>query len=1473
MRADTPTRTTGRLGRSPRHASAILAAVAALALAGAGNPSHAQTRVTIWSATLGVDLADDSHAGKEVRGCGGLVDLRSCTRNSAWGLTDRTFDYAGVSYTITDLYRIGSPGGGLHLALGTLGTALGSDARFEIGGQSFEFSARTAVTGLAPGWTGDSFAAWSHSQAVPVSITVTEAKWRARHMITGFRVSGARSPPWKAQLRWNAIKGVTSYEYRSKSHPTGACPTAGSSYGSWKRAGAGTATGIDVALPTTERRCFQLRASGAGTTGKPSTPVLLDEAFPNFTRGVQLRAEPRYKAVKLSWNPLHGLTGYEYQYGKRTGSACTTTTRYGGWTLVPDDESIASPRRFERDVSGLINGTAYCFRIRPKVGTSSGPNSDPVEATPSNVWLVTNPDTSRASPMQIVEGGVGYYTLQLSHRPTGKVGVRLYVQSCGGSGPEAFGVDATDGVLARGVPGTYNGPHLRFTPANWNQPRRISVRALEDGPFSGFELDDCIHVVHDTRSGDTADPRYAEKTRSSNEDTWFTSYDNDIPGRVFGLRVDPNPVREGEQFTVSLTRLASDGARRNIGLSTNTGERYGTAELGDYVNVDCGGLVFAAGQRTATCTYRAAHDEDTDDEAFTIALAPLPAGVGPYEGNPARVTILDDDLPVTEPPGRPRGVEAEAGDRQVRLRWDAMDRVSGWQVEKKDGVWTHIGVAGATSHMVTGLANGVTYRFRVRAMNAMGLGAPSTPVSATPAPERVPTPQCTERIAGDGSVTGRWAGRCFSLARAGHYAQWYELTLAERRSVTIELRARADAYLYLRAGAGRRSGAAIEENDDGGGGHNSRIGRTLDAGTYTIEATTYGRGETGDFTLTVSGTGDAGGTGGGTSEEPGDDGTTPPPPAEPALRVSDARADEGDPYDSGVMRFTVTLSPAAEQQVTVNYETRDGTARGDPHGLHGDYQETAGVLSFAPGETSKTAEVLLIGDWHDEGDETFYLVLSNPWRAIIADGEGVGTIVNDGPIPKAWLARFGRAAASDAIAAVSERLRTPRDAGSHLTLGGQRLERFGGGSGELAGAARGERWRSKAGAAHGTDRDARTMSARELLMGTSFRAVLGTGAGSQWTGWGQGASVSGFSSAGPGLSLSGETATGSMGMDWERGRLLAGFAMTHSLGEGTAHGAGRRYVMGSAVTTMLPYARYALSERISAWGLAGTGSGSLTLDLDGGAPERYGADLAMSLAAVGVRGDLVTPAEAGGFALALEADGFWARTESDAVSAPGVGNLAGARADASRLRAVLDGSRTFSLAGGATLRPSVALGLRHDGGDAETGTGLELGAGLGYADPSRGLDMALRVHGLAAHAGDGYSEWGVSGSLRLEPGGSGSGLSASLVPSFGADPGGAQRLWTLPDASGLAANGDAPLSSRLDAEVGYGMAVFGGGFTGTPNVGFGLSDTAHEVRMGWRLTPAGADAGGFELNLDAARRDRAGETPEHRIGLGIAARW
>ena len=282
--------------------------------------------------------------------------------------------------------------------------------------------------------------------------------------------------------------------------------------------------------------------------------------------------------------------------------------------------------------------------------------------------------------------------------------------------------------------------------------------------------------------------------------------------------------------------------------------------------------------------------------------------------------------------------------------------------------------------------------------------------------------------------------------------------------------------------------------------------------------------------------------------------------------------------------FAVSLSRAAAHAVSVDYATADGTAVAGA-----DYTATSGTLTFAPGETAKTVAVAILDDAIDEGKEKFTLRLSNPQGAYLRNmhREATGTIRNDDPLQQMWLSRFGRTVASDAVAALTARFETPRAAGSHLTMLGQRMNLSqdgdpgsGAGAQALAGVLTGLAQAFGApNAAPANDEDpfarhgltdgwngsgavsgpARRVTARELLMGTSFRAVLANGPGMQLTSWGQGASVSQFLAGAQGLGLTGESATGSMGFDYERGRLLAGFAMTHTLGEGTANDAGWRY--------------------------------------------------------------------------------------------------------------------------------------------------------------------------------------------------------------------------------------------------------------------------------------------------------------------------
>ena len=216
------------------------------------------------------------------------------------------------------------------------------------------------------------------------------------------------------------------------------------------------------------------------------------------------------------------------------------------------------------------------------------------------------------------------------------------------------------------------------------------------------------------------------------------------------------------------------------------------------------------------------------------------------------------------------------------------------------------------------------------------------------------------------------------------------------------------------------------------------------------------------------------------------------------LGVADAEAEEGR---DATIDFTVSLSRAAPGPATVDYATADGSAKAGE-----DYTESSGTLTFAAGETEKTVAVPLLDDAKDEGEETFTFTLSNPSGALIGDGEATGTIANTDPMPKAWLARFGRTVAGQVVDAVSARLEG--GGGSHVTVGGQTLSLDGTdggmpfpiGAGEadgeagdglaalaerMAGTQRGGAWQ-RGGWPDENQSESYSMTGRELLLGSSF---------------------------------------------------------------------------------------------------------------------------------------------------------------------------------------------------------------------------------------------------------------------------------------------------------------------------------------------------------------------------------------------------
>jgi len=120
-----------------------------------------------------------------------------------------------------------------------------------------------------------------------------------------------------------------------------------------------------------------------------------------------------------------------------------------------------------------------------------------------------------------------------------------------------------------------------------------------------------------------------------------------------------------------------------------------------------------------------------------------------------------------------------------------------------------------------------------------------------------------------------------------------------------------------------------------------------------------------------------------------DDSAYSAPAALPELSVSDASVTEGNDGTKAVS-VMITLSATSDKDISVNYTTVDGTAVAGT-----DYQSATGMLSFAPGESSKQLTLFVLGDQQVEADETFSIELSNSVNATITDGFGQVTITND----------------------------------------------------------------------------------------------------------------------------------------------------------------------------------------------------------------------------------------------------------------------------------------------------------------------------------------------------------------------------------------------------------------------------------------------------------------------------------------------
>ena len=608
------------------------------------------------------------------------------------------------------------------------------------------------------------------------------------------------------------------------------------------------------------------------------------------------------------------------------------------------------------------------------------------------------------------------------------------------------------------------------------------------------------------------------------------------------------------------------------------------------------------------------------------------------------------------------------------------------------------------------------------------------------------------------------------------------------------------------------------------------------------------------------------------------------------IAVADARVEEAA---GAVLAFAVTLSRAAASAMTVDYATTNGSAEAGSV-----YSAASGTLSFNVGDTSGTIQVNVLDDSHDEGEETLTLTLSNPSSGDITDASATGTITNHDALPKALVARFGRTAAVHLVEQVEERVNAPRAPGFEGQVAGRQInqnmgqdlalhlvQQLGGGQHGQNPAAAGHMTTAGGAGYPGLGNGGMTSSlgpqntmagpmnsagmqglhpagayddasmsmglgSDRLAGGLSFAVNRATSSGGILSLWSRSAQSS-FHGQDGALALNGDVRSTMFGADYAKGRMVTGVSLSHTRGLGGYAGVDSGQ-MTSAVTGLYPWIGYKASERVTVWTVAGYGAGGLMLRPGAGTPIETG--LSMAMAAGGGRGQILGGDE--GFGLAFKADTLWVGTRTDAITGPG-GNLDSTNATVNRLRTAIEGSQSMTVASRMALTPSIEIGIRQDGGDAETGTGMDLGAGLVLADGVTGLAVDIRVRRLLVHRAEGFAESGMSISVSYNPSPETPlGFSARVAPAWGGEAmSGAEALWGRESIGGM--GHDALLGgggSRLDTEIGYGLPM-GARFVGTPRAGLRTSEYGRDYRVGYGMQVLKQDSLNLQLGIDAERRE------------------
>ena len=948
---------------------------------------------------------------------------------------------------------------------------------------------------------------------------------------------------------------------------------------------------------------------------------------------------------------------------------------------------------------------------------------------------------------------------------------------------------------------------LRFTPENWAVAQRVSLTAERDSDAE----DGAASVSHAVSGAD-----YGSATATATAVTVVVS-DSDEASQAVALSLSAESVDEDAGATDVTVTGTLDGATRtsDTRVTISLGAPGDSAEAeADYAAVDELTLTITAGEQSGTATFRLSPtDDDLDeaDERLTVAGTTGDAGLAVSS---AEMAILDDD------------------ERGVRVSVETL------QVDE-----------GGTASYTLVLMSEPDGTVMVMPSVSGDADLELSPGSLRFTPENWAVSQRVSLTAGSDTDAEDGAA---SVSHAVSGADYGSVTAA---AVTVVV---SDTDEASRAVA---LSLSLDSVDEDGGARDVTVTGMLDGATRTS-----------DTLVTI------------------------------ALGSPDDSAEAGLDY-AAVDGLTLAIT-AGEWSGTASF-----------------------TLSPTNDDLAEADELLTVGGTTLDGD----LRIEGAQIAITDDDtlrQATGTM------QEAWLARFGRTAADHVFAAVKGRREASRTEGSKLRIGSlgfdsRNEENFEGmssdgrevtsaragesqigsmrqgslngqhsyhhrpqatgdalgmgaqnmrasamnapGMGELiSGGAYSGEVHGVRGHHHGQGTTSGLPSVGELISGASYALNSGSkGLGSAAL-WASGA-ITRFDDDNHLMTLDGEVQTGMVGFDWSFGRNLAGVVVSHSRGEGGYQSWEHRGDVETTLTGIYPWGSMAIGDRLTLWGVAGYGAGTLRIEQDDS--EKVETDTDLAMAAFDLSGVLWRSSEDGGLELLMKSDVLMSRATSDATQ-----ELAETEADVTRVRLGLEGGWRMLELGDAALSPRIEVALRHDGGDAETGYGADLGVGLDLTNPVLGLEAQLRARGLVTHEDDGFAERGLSASLIWDPRPEsevGPRLELRHVVGASATGGAEQFLRTdaIPvygenvNSQGLAGR------PNLQATLGYGLELFGGRFTGLPEIALGHSGMGREANVGWRMEEAHVDGLAFSWAVNGGRVERDSPLGGADQRVGFELRW